>query len=1232
MLDFSAYITERTKDFTGREWVFAELDRWLVTPEAPHFFVITGEPGIGKTAIAARLTQVRKIAAYHFCIARQAETLDPLTWVRALAEQLARLHEFTHCLLAEKGVQIEVKMEVQENRGQIIGVQINHLTVEAPSATAAFNRAVLDPLRRLYVGGYQRQIVVLVDALDEAVQYIGVETIVDVLANCGPLPEPVRFVLTSRPEGVVLRHFQERKIPHLVLDASGAKNQADLRAYVRERLAASETLQRRLAGLAVETFIDRLSAASRGNFLYLVWVLRAVAEGTQALDRLEALPVGLDGIYREFLRTRKIGKDVERWRSYRPVLGVLAAARAPLTVAQVERFTKLDAQAVVDVLQDTQQFLAVQPGQDGECYQLYHQSLVNFLSDKERAGEFWIDVPSMHRHIVDEYAANYKGNWEQCDGYGLQHLAAHLAAAGAGERLKALLLDFNWLQAKLVAADVNALIGDYTLAGNDHDLRLVQGALRLSAHVLARDKNQLAGQLLGQLLSFDEPAIKAMLAQVQQWHGVQAWLRPKTASLTPPGGPLVRTLKGDMDQVNAVAVTPDGQRAVTVSDSGGLTLEPRIGELKVWDLTTGTIMYTLTSHVTAVAVTPDGRQAVLASENGILELWDLVNRAKIGTLTGHTDMVTAVVVTKDGRLAISASKDKTLKVWNLASGTELYTLTGHTDAVTAVAVTADRRLVVSASADKTLKVWNLTSGVELRTLTGHTEAVTAVAVTPNGQQAVSASADKTLKVWDLATGAELCTLSGHRSKIIAVVVTRDGRQTVSASWDTLKVWELASGAELRTLTGHTGMVTAMAVTPDGQRAVSASADELLLWDLASGVERRTLTGHTDAVTTVVITLDGRLAVSASADKTLKVWNLTSGTELCTLTGHTDAVTAVAVTPDGRLAVSASADKTLKVWNLANGTELRTLTGYTGAMTAVAVTPDGRLVVSGSSEGVLQVWDLASGAKLRTIRGHREAVRVAAMTPDGRQAVSVSVDLAGMGELKVWDLEYGSGTEWRNHMRHIDTTRAVAVTPDGRWAVLGTHQSEALNVLDLASMRTVCTLAGHYHSAGELAITPDGRWAVSVAPIKLDDGSWDYRPKSQPDEMKVWNLASGEELCTLAGHRGKVREVTVTPDGRQVVSAWDDLTLEVWKPAEDNQQQGPGTFGRSIAVQAVAALTLSAAVTTCAVSPNGRTIVVGDRLGGVHFVEWVDGDEIPMPEIDQENDEMHSDWDEDYIPF
>src|SRR5690242_14696041 len=100
-LDFSEYIKERTTHFTGRDRVFAEIEIWLATPNAPNYFIITGEPGAGKTATAARLTQIRDVAACHFCIARQANTIDPLNFARSISQQLSKIEGFTQKILDE---------------------------------------------------------------------------------------------------------------------------------------------------------------------------------------------------------------------------------------------------------------------------------------------------------------------------------------------------------------------------------------------------------------------------------------------------------------------------------------------------------------------------------------------------------------------------------------------------------------------------------------------------------------------------------------------------------------------------------------------------------------------------------------------------------------------------------------------------------------------------------------------------------------------------------------------------------------------------------------------------------------------------------------------------------------------------------------------------------------------------------------------------------------------------
>ena len=57
ILDFSAYVADRTLDFTGREWVLARIEAWLADLDGSCAFLLVGGPGTGKSAILARLAQ-----------------------------------------------------------------------------------------------------------------------------------------------------------------------------------------------------------------------------------------------------------------------------------------------------------------------------------------------------------------------------------------------------------------------------------------------------------------------------------------------------------------------------------------------------------------------------------------------------------------------------------------------------------------------------------------------------------------------------------------------------------------------------------------------------------------------------------------------------------------------------------------------------------------------------------------------------------------------------------------------------------------------------------------------------------------------------------------------------------------------------------------------------------------------------------------------------------------------
>jgi hypothetical protein len=74
---FDRDIERLTEGFTGREWVFAEVDCWL-QHDNERFFILTGKPGVEKSAISAHLIQICKdIVTYHWCQAAELETLKP---------------------------------------------------------------------------------------------------------------------------------------------------------------------------------------------------------------------------------------------------------------------------------------------------------------------------------------------------------------------------------------------------------------------------------------------------------------------------------------------------------------------------------------------------------------------------------------------------------------------------------------------------------------------------------------------------------------------------------------------------------------------------------------------------------------------------------------------------------------------------------------------------------------------------------------------------------------------------------------------------------------------------------------------------------------------------------------------------------------------------------------------------------------------------------------------------
>jgi len=358
---------------------------------------------------------------------------------------------------------IRVEQDIRDLDGRLVGIEINKATVDqrllVPETLQYL--ALLDPAALLAEAAPEARIVVLIDGLDEVTRFPGGMSILDWLEQGPELPFNVRFVLTSRPD-LRLQLLQGRRsgqVELIELDLESDKVLNDTRAFAR-RLLTEPAIAVTGRVQDVNAATDRVSRAANGNFAYLRAYERALRgavgdRNTALLDdllTLQALPDGLAALYSVFLRSTreevtKLGSlEIEQpsapgdevtpaWEGAgQRMLGVLAVARAPLTLDQLMRLggIRVWRSAASSVLQRLVPFLDERNG----GWQLFHPSLAEFLAMKAATDtpDLGIEGTEWHRRVIRAYrdrAASWADvDWDAVDEYGLLHLAEHLAELG----------------------------------------------------------------------------------------------------------------------------------------------------------------------------------------------------------------------------------------------------------------------------------------------------------------------------------------------------------------------------------------------------------------------------------------------------------------------------------------------------------------------------------------------------------------------------------------------------------------------------------------------------------------------------------------------------------------------------------------------------------------------------------------------------------------------------------
>ncbi len=589
--------------------------------------------------------------------------------------------------------------------------------------------------------------------------------------------------------------------------------------------------------------------------------------------------------------------------------------------------------------------------------------------------------------------------------------------------------------------------------------------------------------------------------------------------------PVIETVLGHDGAVTAVSTTRDGRYIA----SGGAD-----GNVRIWDTYTGTMTAKLTGHqggvqhvsfsppgnvlatsdrhggvkihrvpgggllaelqskgatVSSLAFGPLGDRLAGSTSDGRIILWDLWTNKKMGELSERwpPDGALSVVFHPEGKL-VAAGTTESVTLWNIEEKSiqkrygEYFPTRIH-----ALAFSPDGRKLLSGGSDNSARMWKISTGEQVRVFGPHTGPVTSVAFGFNGKLAVTSAPNDNIKIWNASTGGLLLSLGDPKQTPGNVSITSDGRTLASARKDgTVDLLAIPSAHIRRTLGHARNPVRTTALGPRGKfLAIGCGRTGVILWNLENGKPAfqtvdRVKPGECpqSADISLAFSADEKTLYSLDASGGLIAQDTRTGEVVRRLPDDPARSRRLAMSPDGRLLATGSL-AAIQLWNPEKGELLASLP--TGAddffiMQAVSFSPDSRTLasaVSGTRHASIMVWDIETGKQTLDLADHKDSVTSLIFSPDGNKLASASYDRT----IRIWDMKGSAAPQILDNAQSGYSCLSIVYGHDGKRLYCGLENG---SIQEWDTTRSILLETRHEHRGGvnSLSITKDGRLLIS----------------------------------------------------------------------------------------------------------------------------------------------------------
>jgi len=461
VIDFTDFCENYVKQFTGREWLYKDINTFFKANNSKNIYAIIAPKGFGKTAIACQAREkIECCKDIHICHSSNPSSCNPILWInriiRCLAENDAPFREHINKKI----------LTYDENIEKNPAEYFSHFFSDYPRISE------------------DKFFVFVIDGLDEAdARSGGADKSFNSFFKYQTFPTYIKILITSRPGIMIGGERTKDRIETKEMKPDLQDNLFNLKEYIRNRI---KNLDSGISGEQQENYTNNLCNKSAGIFLYAKIILDAIEGGFFLFDNIDNLPQELSKVYNEMFDCRfstEVNNDLPSYDECKNLLTVYCTNYyIPDTlIKQLERERKLNTKHQKLI----QQFLI----RSGQNCRFFHESMREWLLSE---GKY--TVQDEYVSINSDICNICKGKFddEYLGAYSRINLFQHFMNANRHKDASDLLKNPEYLILKIKNNEFYELLSDFRVMfssseDRDEDLTKILNFLIQRSYVLKKN-------------------------------------------------------------------------------------------------------------------------------------------------------------------------------------------------------------------------------------------------------------------------------------------------------------------------------------------------------------------------------------------------------------------------------------------------------------------------------------------------------------------------------------------------------------------------------------------------------------------------------------------------------------------------------------------------------------------------------------------------------------------------